>query len=134
MIKQDENGIFRVFRNVQIPVGSQKLVMKHGDTVAHLDNWEDCGAGLVAESVKVIQKQTSANGKSYTSTISVTEVHYSQKTVQDDNQIRRRKGSGLDIRMGVESPNEKTMDRSKPIPIRDFPRPGSDWQIEKPGD
>ena len=134
MIKQDENGIFRVFQDVQMPVGGQMRIMKQGDTIVHLETWEDRGAGLVEESTEVLLKKTSANGKFYTSTISVTEVHYSQKVVQDDNEIRRRKGFGLDIRMGAERPYRKVTDRGKPIPIKDVPQPGIDRQIEKPGD
>lgn len=134
MIKQDENGIFKVVQDVQMPVGSQNPVMKQGDTVVHLENWEDRGAGIAEKSVMVVPKQTSANGKSYTSTISVTDVHYSQKVVQDDNQIRLGKGYGLDIRKGVNYPNRKATDRCKLIPLKDVRQPGVDWQIEKPGD
>ena len=134
MIRQDENGIFKVVQDAQMPVGIPKRVMKQGDTIVHLENWEDRGAGLVAESAMVVPKQTSANGKSYTPIISVTDVHYSQKVIQDDNRIRLGKGHGLDIRKSVSYPNRKATDRGKLIPLKDVPQPGVDWQIEKPGD
>lgn len=136
MIKQDENGVFTFtpVQNARTPFGNPKRIIKQGDTVVRLDPWENRGEGLAMEAATIVQTQKSANGTTHTTKFRITDVHYAQETIKEDGEIRRWKKGGLDIRIGANSQNTKSMDLVSYPPTDPLRRPGVDWPMEKPGD